>query len=119
VAGADERVMLAALSLEGREEERTLTPLQADVTADILLDGVKPSGLGKGIRGAVNVTVPALTLMGLSEEPGFLEGYGPIGPGTARQIAAGGRRASPASWCTRKPGRCSRSAAIDTRSRKT
>ena len=56
--------------------------------SDIILDGVTPSGVGKGIRGAVNVTVPVLTLMGLSEEPGFLEGYGPIDPDTARRIAA-------------------------------
>jgi len=89
VAGAYERVMLAALSLQGPEEVRTLTQLKADVFADIILDGVTPSGLGKGIRGAVNVTVPVLTLMGLGEEPGFLEGYGPIDPDTARQIAAG------------------------------
>ena len=82
-------VMLAALSLQGLGEERTLTQLTADVFADIILDGVTPSGLGTGIRGAVTVTVPVLTLMGLSEEPGFLEGYGPIDPDTARQIAAG------------------------------
>ncbi|WP_370448921.1 HNH endonuclease signature motif containing protein [Cryobacterium sp. TMT2-15-1] len=84
-------VMLAALSLQGPGEERTLTQLTADVFADIILDGVTPSGLGTGIRGAVTVTVtvPVLTLMGLSEEPGFLEGYGPIDPDTARQLAAG------------------------------
>ena len=89
VAGAFERVMLAALSLQGPGEKRTLTQLKADVFADIILDGVTPSGVGKGIRGAVNVTVPVLTLMGLSEEPGFLEGCGPIDPDTARRIAAG------------------------------
>ncbi|WP_166785542.1 HNH endonuclease signature motif containing protein [Cryobacterium cryoconiti] len=89
VAGAFERVTLAALSLQGSGEERTLTQLTADVFADVILDGVTPSGVGKGIRGAVNVTVPVLTLMGLSEEPGFLEGYGPIDPDTARRIAAG------------------------------
>ena len=85
VAGACERVMLAALSLQGPEEKRTLTQLKADVFADIILDGVTPSGVGKGIRGAVNVTVPVLTLMGLSEEPGFLEGYGPIDSDTVRE----------------------------------
>ncbi|TFC78346.1 HNH endonuclease [Cryobacterium cheniae] len=89
VAAAHERVMLGAVSLQGPEEERTRTQLTADVFADIILDGVTPSGVGEGIRGAVNVTVPVLTLMGVSEEPGFLEGYGPIDPDTARQIAAG------------------------------
>ncbi|TFC37113.1 hypothetical protein, partial [Cryobacterium sp. TMT2-42-4] len=42
-------VMLAALSLQGLGEERTLTQLTADVFADIILDGVTPSGLGTGI----------------------------------------------------------------------
>ena len=50
VAGAFERVMLAALSLLGREEERTLSQLKADVFTGIILDAVTPSGVGKGIR---------------------------------------------------------------------
>jgi hypothetical protein len=37
----------------------------------------------------VNVTVPVLTLMGQSDEPGHLEGYGPIDPETARRLAGG------------------------------
>ncbi|TFD59488.1 HNH endonuclease, partial [Cryobacterium suzukii] len=35
----------------------------------------------------VNITVPVLTLMGTSEEPGELEGYGPIAPEVARRLA--------------------------------
>jgi hypothetical protein len=89
VQAAFERVTLAALSLQGPDEPRTLSQLRADVFADVILDGVTPSGVGKGIRGAVQVTVPVFTLMGLSEEPGYLEGYGPIDPETARRIAAG------------------------------
>ncbi|MCP2031897.1 hypothetical protein L1277_001995 [Okibacterium sp. HSC-33S16] len=41
----------------------------------------------RGIRPTVIVTVPVLTLMGVSEEPAELEGYGPIDPETARQLA--------------------------------
>lgn len=66
---------------------RTLAQLRADVTADLLVDGVTPSGLGAGIRASVMVTVPVFTLLGLDEEPATLEGYGPISPETARQIA--------------------------------
>lgn len=33
------------------------------------------------------VTVPVLTLLGASEEPGTLEGYGPIDADTARRLA--------------------------------
>ena len=87
--GAHERVTLAALSLQDAEEERTLTQLKADVCVDVLLGGVTPTGLGEGIRGKVNVTVPVFTLMGLSDEPAHLEGYGPIDADVARRIAAG------------------------------
>ena len=44
--------------------------------------------IGVGIRPKVLVTVPVLTLLGRSEEPGTLEGYGPIDADTARRIAA-------------------------------
>ncbi|WP_338145315.1 HNH endonuclease [Cryobacterium tagatosivorans] len=74
---------------QGPGEPRTLTQLRTDVLTDLLIDGVTPSGLGTGIRATVNVTVPVLTLMGLSEEAGHLEGYGPIDPDTARRLAAG------------------------------
>lgn len=40
------------------------------------------------LRPTVAVTVPVLTLLGRSEEPGNLDGYGPIDPATARALAA-------------------------------
>lgn len=42
------------------------------------------------IRARINVTVPLSTLLGTSDQPGTLEGYGPIDPTTARALAAGG-----------------------------
>lgn len=47
-------------------------------------------GLGylKGIHAEVLVLVPALTLLQRSDEPGELEGYGPIAPEVARELAA-------------------------------
>ncbi|POH64990.1 hypothetical protein C3B61_10945 [Cryobacterium zongtaii] len=39
---------------------------------------------GASSGGTVMVTVPVLTLLGLDEEPGTLEGYGPISPEVAR-----------------------------------
>lgn len=39
------------------------------------------------IRTTVTVTVPAMTLLGKSDEPGLLDGYGPIDPDTARALA--------------------------------
>ncbi|SDK73069.1 protein of unknown function, partial [Cryobacterium psychrotolerans] len=82
-----ERISGAAQSLQGADEPRTLTQLRADAFLDLLIDGVAPSGLGRGIRATVNVTVPVMTLLGHSEEPGHLEGYGPIDPDTARRLA--------------------------------
>ena len=66
---------------------RTKDQRRADAYRDLLLEGVGPTGLGHGIRGTVHVTVPALTLLGRSDEPAILDGYGPIDPETARRIA--------------------------------
>ncbi|WP_245977264.1 HNH endonuclease signature motif containing protein [Cryobacterium soli] len=71
------------------EQRRTIGQICADAMADLALDGVTPSGTGGGIQGQVLVTVPVLTAMGTSDEPGVLEGYGPIPADTAREIAAG------------------------------
>ena len=46
------------------------------------------SGTGHGIRAKVLVTVPVLTLLGASDRPADLEGYGPIDPETARRLTA-------------------------------
>jgi hypothetical protein len=73
---------------EGDKRGRTLDQLRADVTAGLLLNGVTPTGLGAGVRGTVMITVSAETLLRRSEEPAILEGYGPISPEAARQIAA-------------------------------
>ena len=82
-----ERISGAAEALQGAAEPRTLTQLRADAFVDLLVDGVTASGVGRGIRATVNVTVPVMTLLGHSEEPGHLEGYGPIDPDTARHLA--------------------------------
>jgi hypothetical protein len=71
----------------GDDAERTKDQRRADAYRDLLLDGIGPNGLGHGIRGTVSITVPALTLLGRSDEPAILDGYGPIDPETARRIA--------------------------------
>jgi Domain of unknown function (DUF222) len=85
----------AAIALQGPDETRTLTQLRADVFADLFLDSPSLDGeprpaapIERGIRARVLVTVPVLTLLGVSEEPASLEGYGPIDADTARRIAA-------------------------------
>jgi hypothetical protein len=114
VIAIDNRVTEIARSLQGSDETRTLTQLKADVFSDILLDvagctpGEQPAapdsttvghsttaGRGDGpaaryrsIRPRVLVTVPAMTLLHRSTQPGTLEGYGPIDPQTARELTA-------------------------------
>ncbi len=70
-----------------RVTDAALSQLRADVAVDLLQQGVTGSGLGAGLTANVNITVPVLTLMGKSEEPAELEGYGPIDPETARRLA--------------------------------
>jgi hypothetical protein len=80
-------------------DERTPAQRKADAFSDLLLTGdtcaatLEGTGgsrenVGHGIRPKVLVTVPVMTLLGRDDEPGDLEGYGPIDPETARQLAA-------------------------------
>jgi hypothetical protein len=75
------RVTETAISLQGKDEPRTLTQLRADVAFDLLTGGTS------NIRPTVMVTVPVLTLLGHNEEPASLDGYGPIDAETARELA--------------------------------
>ena len=93
---------------------RLLRQIRADVATALLLEGETspapesdaslvsppPSGsaplrvrprtaVPRGIRAVVAVTVPVLTLLGRSDEPAVLDGYGPIDAETARELAAG------------------------------
>lgn len=95
--GAFDRLDRAARSLaDAPDETRTLGQLRADVAAALLLDGetttdghrTTATTMPAGLRPRVSVTVPALTLLGRSDEPGTLDGYGPIDPETARRLAA-------------------------------
>lgn len=86
--GIYNRVTDVALKQQSPAEERTLTQLRADVFAELLLDGVRRTDADAGIRPRVLVTVPALTLLGRSDEPAVLEGYGPIDLATALELAA-------------------------------
>ncbi|MEO8907912.1 MAG: DUF222 domain-containing protein, partial [Microbacteriaceae bacterium] len=107
-----------AKGVQGATESRTLDQLRCDVLTDLIDLGVDaflggtgspdsaagdvmddaaddaadvPGSTGQrisAVRPSVYVTVPVMTLMGLSDEPAALEGYGPIDPEIARQLAA-------------------------------
>lgn len=74
-------------------DPRTPDQLRADIVRDLLLHGVPPVGdafhvAAATIRPTVHVTVPVMTLLGHDLSPGGLDGYGPISPDVARELAA-------------------------------
>jgi hypothetical protein len=66
-------------------ETRTLDQLRADVVADMLTGRLDPA---TAPRVEVGVLIPMMTLLGLSEEPATLDGYGPIDADAARKLTA-------------------------------
>jgi len=96
-----DRTTSAARALQGPDEARTLTQLRADVAAAWLLtsggteDGMADAGTIKAgdvpSPGAqVLITVPVFSLLGVTEEPAMLDGYGPVPPSMARALVADG-----------------------------
>lgn len=70
------------------DEQRTLAQLRADVALGLMMRGVTDETAGIPVgKPSVAVTVPALTLLGVGDEPALLDGYGPIDIDTARRLA--------------------------------
>lgn len=80
-----DRVDKIAKQAQSPDDPRTLDQIRADVVADLLL---ATPGKTSAVKVEVYVTVSAATLMGLSEQPGEIAGYGPITPDLARELAA-------------------------------
>jgi hypothetical protein len=108
-AGIWERTTAAARALQGPGEARPLNQLRADITATWLLTshttgtgsagGIADggTGMGGGVAGGVPspraqvlITVPVLSLLGATDEPAILDGYGPIPPSMARRLITDG-----------------------------
>ncbi|MDR6416181.1 hypothetical protein J2808_002924 [Pseudarthrobacter sulfonivorans] len=83
------RATAAARALQGATEARTPTQLRADNVAAWLLGGDNADGIPSPTA-QVLVTVPVFALMGLTDEPAMLDGYGPIPPSMARALVADG-----------------------------
>ncbi|MFD0758278.1 DUF222 domain-containing protein [Arthrobacter ulcerisalmonis] len=84
-----------ARGLQGPNEDRTLTQLRADVAAGLLLNSPghhlgTDAGFGAGVRAEVLVTVPVFSLLGLTDEPGEVDGFGPVPASVARRLVADG-----------------------------
>jgi hypothetical protein len=115
-AGIWNRTTTAARAMQGPTESRTLAQLRVDAFASWLLG--PGQGVDGGVEGAsmeslpaesdpegsagsvpidvpspraqVLVTVPVFSLLGHTEEPATLDGYGPIPPSMARRLVADG-----------------------------
>lgn len=83
----DDRLDRLAASLRDPADARTFSQLRADAFCDVLLRG-EVEGLQRGVRAQLLVTVPVLTLLERDDQPGSLEGYGPIPAEVARVMAA-------------------------------
>ncbi|KJQ52782.1 HNH endonuclease signature motif containing protein [Microbacterium sp. SA39] len=71
-------------------DTRTWDQVQADLFADLLLTADPSAAHGDGldnVQGRVQVTIAASTLAGADDRPAELDGYGPIHPGIARELA--------------------------------
>ena len=113
-AGIWNGITATARALQSPTEDRTMTQLRADVAAKLLLsagfttsnptdgsteaptEGEPATEVAAGLRDApspaaqVLVTVPVFALMGLTDEPADLDGYGPIPASMARKLVADG-----------------------------
>jgi Domain of unknown function (DUF222) len=77
----------------GRDDPRTADQRRADAVIQLALDALTGTSTGDlprehGMRPTVQVTVALSTLLGLDEQPGDLDGSGPIPASLARRIAA-------------------------------
>jgi hypothetical protein len=115
-AGIWNGITAAARTLQGPAESRTMTQLRADIAAKLLLsagftgtagspaggstdspadgepadDGVASISDVTSPAAQVLVTVPVFALMGLTDEPATLDGYGPVPASMARKLVADG-----------------------------
>ncbi|MFP5312511.1 MAG: DUF222 domain-containing protein [Actinomycetes bacterium] len=80
-----------ARGLQGPNEPRTLTQIKVDVAAEQLLGNPRRSSTPMpSIRADVLVTVPVFSLVGTTDEPAELDGFGPIPASMARILVAEG-----------------------------
>lgn len=90
--GCLRQVTLAARLHDGGADRRSADNRRADALANLLLG---PSLDTRGVAAGhetpacanVSVTVPASTVLGMTDTPGHLAGYGPIDPDLVRELA--------------------------------
>ncbi|GAA4457465.1 HNH endonuclease signature motif containing protein [Phytohabitans houttuyneae] len=88
-ATAAARIDALARAAKRAGDARSMDALRADLFLDIL-NGEHPTAETPR-RGGVELVVPLATLMGLSEQPGAIKGWGPVLAEVARKVADGER----------------------------
>jgi hypothetical protein len=91
VLTADQRLTACALRLRAAGLSGSLDELRARAYLDALLgqDSAPPGpGDQPSLPARVTLTVPLLTHLGLTAEPGLVAGFGPVDPALARELAA-------------------------------
>jgi hypothetical protein len=79
----------AGARLAPPQDPRTLDQLRADLFVDAVLTGLSGTLPTKhGLQPNISVIVSLETLAGVEDEPGWLDGYGPITADTARDLAS-------------------------------
>lgn len=92
VRGVHDRITQMGLAVKDADpdEQRSLDQLRADLLCDLALTGTPTGHEGPALLGAikaeVHVTVPVLTLAGVSREPAMLDGVQPVDTATALQL---------------------------------
>lgn len=88
------KAAVVALARQARTpgDPRTADQRRADVAVEVFRRALEEPALPRTRHGRPNVlvTVPASTLTGAGEEPGYLGGYGPIIADLGREVAANG-----------------------------
>lgn len=82
---------LDTLARNGLADGRSLDARRADALVDLLC-GRDDGAQAPPVTTTVGVTLTAATLAGLADDPGYLEGHGPIPAAMARDLAAAARR---------------------------
>lgn len=97
--GIAERLDAAAAEAHSAGDTRSCAQLRADALASLAVSGITPEHLPTAsaplphpvevherIRATVQITVPVLSLLGVTETPSTLDGYGPIDADTAARL---------------------------------
>lgn len=89
-----DRLTRQAKAVAATGDPRSRDQLRSDIATDLLLTGEPASGkdaphtAADGIRAEIAIIIPALTLLGLDNEPATLAGRGPIDLDTACRLAS-------------------------------